>query len=59
MISKYLCNSQSVTAFENCLHSHSRVPVKCSVNAAPNSSAANGDCFMACVASHRFFGSTP
>ena len=59
MISRYLFSSQSVTTFENCLHSHSLVPAKCSTNSFPNSSAANAEFFIACVASHKFLGNVP
>src|SRR4029079_3988228 len=59
MISKYLLYSQSVTAFKCCLHSHSRVCTKCSVNFSPRISFATGDFFIICVASSSVFGKTP
>src|SRR5688572_4859899 len=59
IISKYLLNSQSVTAFSDCLHSHSRVRVKCSTKSEPSIVRATSDDFICCVASYRFVGSVP
>ncbi len=59
IISKYLLFSQSVTTRQNCLHSHSRVAVKCSTNSTPNSSLAIGDPFIARLAIERLEGRTP